>query len=324
MTIVIDATTAPPVDAMRAAGVVGLCRYLSWLYRWGGTTHTYINPKVIQRPEFDRLHAAGFDIALNWEYDAADWLGGSSAGTAHAAEAVRQAHALGYPAGRVIIGSADFDMTASQWSGAGRAYAAAFSAGVLAGGYLPGVYGPWDVLTWCRDAGLMRVFWQAGMSTAWSGGRNASPWPGAHLRQRRQIYIGGVDCDANDILIADYGQYRAGATLTGDDMLLRVRDGGDLAGTPAGAIWAATPAGPVQVRATEYTGPVTTVPVMLVDSWTRLCQYAPAAAGAVQLTPEDRDAIAAGVAEQLAGLIPTVVQVADEVAGEVAARLANG
>lgn len=194
---------------MRAAGVTGLSRYLSWQDRDS-------LGKVIGRAEFDALIAAGFALVLNWEYSATDWTGGSSAGTTHATEAVRQARALGYPPGHGLIGSADFDMTSAQWFAACQGYAGAFAKVVRGAGYRPGVYGPWDVLTWCRDAGFMEVFWQAGMSTAWSSRRNASVWPGAHLRQRRQVFIGGVDCDSNDILRFDYGQY-GGPMTTLDD-----------------------------------------------------------------------------------------------------------
>lgn len=217
MAIVIDTTKAPPVDAMRSAGVVGVVRYLSWLYRYGGTTHTTINPKIIQKPEYDALRAAGLDITLNWEYDPYDWTTGASGGAAHAAEAVRQAKALGYPAGCAIYGSADFNMTASQWTNSCRAYAAAFASGVRAGGYRPGVYGPYDVLSSVQAAGLMDLFWQAGMSTAWSDGRNANPWPHAHLRQRARVWIGGVDCDKNDILQANYGQAEAATPADEED-----------------------------------------------------------------------------------------------------------
>lgn len=200
--IVIDCVSPPPVAAMRAAGVTGLSRYLSWADK-RDTLH-----KVIHRPEYDALRADGFDVLLNWEYSARDWMGGASAGKAHAAEAVRQAKALGYPVGCAIPGSADFNMTSAEWGSAGRAYAQAYAAGIKAGGYIAGVYGPWDVLTWCQQLGGFGMFWQS-MSTAWSGGRNAKLWPGAHLRQRRQTYIGGVDCDINDVIQADYGQHTA-------------------------------------------------------------------------------------------------------------------
>lgn len=235
MSIAVDCTELPSYTALRAAGVSGVLRYLSWLYRWGGVTHTYINPKIIQKAEYDGLTANGYGVALNWEYDYLDWLGGASAGTAHATEAVRQAKALGYPAGHVIYFSADFDMSRSQWDAAGHGYATAVATTVRAAQYLPGVYGPYDVLTWCRDAKVMDRFWQAGMATSWSAERNANAWPGAHLRQRRHILIGGIDCDANDILISDYGQYAPGGgsmsnIVTGTDIVTALADGSTSAG----------------------------------------------------------------------------------------------
>lgn len=220
MSIALDYTSPIDPAALKAAGVVAVQRYLSWLYRWGGVTHTYVNPKIIQGPEYAALRRAGIEVTLNWEYDARDWLGGATAGSAHAAEAVRQAQALGYPAGCAIIGSADFDMTSAQWSDAGHAYAQAFAAGIRAGGYRPGAYGPYDVLTWVRDARLMDVFWQAGMSTSWSGGRNAQAWPGAHLRQRGYKTVAGQQTDWNDILIPEWGQAGGDMALTTDERAL--------------------------------------------------------------------------------------------------------
>ena len=198
---VIDCVTTPPVDAMRAAGVTGVIRYLSWA-DLRDTLH-----KVIHQAEFQQLHGAGFDILLNWEYAATDWLGGASAGASHAVEAVRQAQALGYPQGCAIVGSADLNMTAAQWASVGSGYAQAFAAGVRGGGYWPGVYGPWDVLTWCAALGKFAVFWQAGMSTSWSAGRNAQPWPSAEIRQVRNGRIAGLDVDFNETE-PDYGQYK--------------------------------------------------------------------------------------------------------------------
>jgi hypothetical protein len=190
VSIALDYTRRIDPGALHAAGVTHVCRYLSWLP----------NPKVIGQAEFDELHATGIGVLLNWEYDARDWLAGSSAGTSHGNEAVKQARTLGHPAGWPIVGSADLDMTAAQWNGAGKAYGQAFAAAVRDGGYTPGVYGPWDVLTWCQALGGFGVFWQAGMSTSWSSGRNANLWPAAHLRQRGPLTVGGVATDRNDIL----------------------------------------------------------------------------------------------------------------------------
>jgi hypothetical protein len=185
----------PGVPALTAAGVTGVARYLSWLP----------NQKVITGVEYRTLTAGGIGVTLVWEYDAQDWLSGASAGALHAAEAVRQARTVGHPRGAGIYGGADFDMTRQQWLTYGNAYAVAFRDGVRAGGYRPGVYGPHDVLTWCRDLGYA-LYWQAGMSTAWSAGRNAAVWLGAQLRQVRPVAIAGTACDWNDVLSGDWGQ----------------------------------------------------------------------------------------------------------------------
>lgn len=193
MSIVLDYTSRIAPSALRAAGVVGVCRYIA-PQAW----------KEITKGEYDELVAAGIDVTLNWESSATDWLGGAPVGSAHAATAVSKAKARGYPAGKVIVGSADFNMSRSQWDNAGQAYADAFAAGIRAGGYRPGVYGPWNVLTWVKAAGIMDAFWQAGMSWAWDNNDSRpprQPWPGAHLIQRRHITIGGVDTDLNDILV---------------------------------------------------------------------------------------------------------------------------
>lgn len=198
MSIVVDysASRISPA-ALKAAGVVGVCRYLSA----PGLS------KVIHKPEYDELRAAGIDVTLNWEQFATDWLGGASAGAAHAASAVAQANALNYQntsPHKVIPGSADFNMTRAQWLSSGRAYAIAYAAGIRAGGYRPGVYGPYNVLQWVKEEGIMDAFWQAGMSWSWPNNDARPPklpWPGAHLVQRRHITIGGVDTDLNDILV---------------------------------------------------------------------------------------------------------------------------
>jgi hypothetical protein len=207
MPIALDYTTRIDPADLVAAGVTDVCRYLSWPYRWGGVTHNYPNPKIIQQREFDELVAAGLGVTLNWEFDARDWMGGNSDGLAHGAEAARQALELGYPAGCTIAGSADFDMTRAQWLAAGKGYAIGWTSALLVAGYRPGVYGPSDVLGWCADEVPMSLYWQC-MSTAYSEGRNAQPWPGAHLRQRTYQTVGGVRGDRNDILRPSWGQYR--------------------------------------------------------------------------------------------------------------------
>lgn len=174
---------------LKAAGVSTVFRYLSYPSALG---------KVIGNAEYDELRAAGLTVILNWEWDAQDWLGGTSAGTSHGREAVRQAKSLGYPSGMPIVGSCDFNITSAQWSAVGRSYAIAFANEIANGGYRPGVYGPWDVLDWCRP--IMTYFWQAGMSTSWSGGRNKNDFPYANWIQRGYKTVAGQSCDWNTIV----------------------------------------------------------------------------------------------------------------------------
>lgn len=189
---VADYTTRIPATALKAAGVTGVVRYVS-RYPW----------KVLTAAEYGELKRGGLVVMLNFEDDAHDWLSGGMGGAADGTFAASAARTLGYPVGSVIAGSADFDMSAAQWSTSGQAYATAFSHALAKGGYRAGVYGPYDVLGWCEKLGGFDVFWQS-MSTAFSQGRNARPWPGGHLWQRRQITMGGVQVDVNDIRQPDW------------------------------------------------------------------------------------------------------------------------
>lgn len=195
MAWVADYTARIAPSALKAAGVVGVCRYLSPIQQntaW----------KRITQPEYDELRAAGIDVLLNWEYAATDWLGGTAAGASHGQQAAAQAKGFDHPAGKPIAGSADFDMTSAQWNAAGRAYAVAFRDAVEAAGYRAGVYGPSDVLGWCQALGYT-TFWQS-MSTAFSGGRNGRQWSGTSIWQRRQVTMAGSMADYNDLIRQDW------------------------------------------------------------------------------------------------------------------------
>lgn len=320
---VIDCVKSPPEDAMRAAGVVGVVRYLS-------LPQANTAWKRVTQAEYDRLRAAGFDIVLNWEYAANDWLGGAPAGKAHAAEAVKQARALGYPAGCAIPGSADLNMTLTQWNAAGKAYAQTYSAIVRDGGYVAGVYGPWDVLTWCQQLGGFGMFWQS-MSTSWSGGRNAQLWPGAHLRQRRSGFVGGFDVDFNDIIQANYGQCVAPIGLVKDESIevptmflssdanggIYLCDGmksrhiaspddlADVVGKyETGALVLQTgDGGPTPQWWTAYGAH----PHLILTGWTEAACGALPTETPVQLTDDDRAVIIAGVSVQLGAKLDEVL-----------------
>jgi hypothetical protein len=184
----------PSTSALLAATATGVARYLSWLP----------NNKVITRTELQKLCQAGLGVILVWECGAQDFIGPKFDARAAATEAVRQANSLGYPENAALYYALDWDVTVSQWP----MIRDRLRNGPIAvhGVERTGIYGPSDALEWARRDGCANWFWQAGMSTAWSRGRNRQLWPGAHLRQRRTTTIDGASCDLNDIIKSDYGQ----------------------------------------------------------------------------------------------------------------------
>jgi hypothetical protein len=201
VTVIDYAYGHPSPASLRAAGVSGVARYLSYLP----------NSKVITPAEYKAHRAAGIDVVLVWERDAQDFVAPGFDAHAAAVEALRQARAMGYPEDAAIYYALDWDVTAPQWPTIRDKLRA--GPGAVHGVTRTGVYGPSDTLGWARRDGVAAWFWQAGMSTAWSGGRNRDPWPGAHLRQRRPATIGGVQCDINDHQ-PNYGQGGADVALT--------------------------------------------------------------------------------------------------------------
>ncbi|MBO0869595.1 MAG: DUF1906 domain-containing protein [Micromonosporaceae bacterium] len=173
------AWSRPDISAIKAGGYQFVSRYLSWLP----------NGKVIDASEYRSLRAAGIQVALNWEHTADEALQGAATGTRSATEAVRQARALGYPAGCTIYFSVDFDQTAGQ-ADVCHAYLRAAQSIVHAAGYRIGVYGGIHAVRRALDARVVDDAWQ---TFAWSAGQ----WePRATLRQiQNGISVDGADCD---------------------------------------------------------------------------------------------------------------------------------
>jgi hypothetical protein len=308
----IDTTVAlssAQMGGLRAAGVTAVSRYIapqSW--------------KRITPAEYARYGPAGMQIVLNWESGATDLRGLSVAQTkAYAADAVEQARACGYPHGCWIYNSADWDVHASEWptvSANLRAIRPIYSAG----GYGLGLYAPWDALSWAQRDRLVDGFWQAGMSTSWSGGRNRNAWLGAHLRQRHSGTVAGVDCDTNDILIGAFGQ--AGAHLdiipasSEDTMITLVRlasgavyrcEAGTSIPVPSeqhlrDILWAAD-RGAVQVAkgsSPEWTSYGSYGPVLYTGGWNDVV-FGPLPTTPAPAPAVDLDALAAKIVAGLAG-----------------------
>ncbi|MBO0867083.1 MAG: DUF1906 domain-containing protein [Micromonosporaceae bacterium] len=202
------AWSKPSISAMRSGGYRFASRYLSWLP----------NGKVITASEYQSLRDAGIQVALNWEHTANEALQGAPTGQRSADEAVRQAHALGYPRGCTIYFSIDFDQTASQ-ANVCNAYLRAARDVLHAAGFRIGVYGGFNAVKRALDAQVVDDAWQ---TYAWSGGR----WDArASLRQiQNGITVGGADCDRNSRVGPTYFAGEAGqAPATSDgpvDLLL--------------------------------------------------------------------------------------------------------
>ena len=149
----------PTPNAIKAAGYVGVLRYLS-----------LTASKNLQAPERDALFAAGLGILLAWETTTTRATQGTTAGVQDATTANNQADALGYPSTCPIYYAVDEN---TSWASVGAYFAGAKSVGrrpVKA-------YGCTGVVVGATQAGYGKG-WQ---TEAW-GGTVVSP--SAHLYQR--------------------------------------------------------------------------------------------------------------------------------------------
>src|SRR5260221_5136626 len=153
----------PPLPLLHAAGVVFVVRYLSW----------EPNPKVVTRAEAEAILGVGFELVLNWEYDARDMLGGQKAGEVQAAEAARQVKALGLD-GAPVYYSADFDAAPAD-----QAAVDAYLDGAAAvrGRDLLGMYGGFWPVSPAPPAGKATYWWGAPPGPAGRGDPKTNPAP---------------------------------------------------------------------------------------------------------------------------------------------------
>lgn len=158
------AWTHPNPAAIKAAGYMGVIRYLS-------TDPT----KNITAAEAAALHAAGLGILLVWEAGGQNALGGANQGNVDGTQARVEAGALGYPTWCPVFAAVDFDVQPAQYP-AVDAYFAAFAA---AAGHPEGDYGSFALLNHMAAADHeVKFYWQ---TSAWSG---TTVSPLAHLYQR--------------------------------------------------------------------------------------------------------------------------------------------
>lgn len=194
----------PGGAALTAAGYTFAVRYLAS----GGAS---LPGKQLQPWEADDLREHGISIVSNWETYAGRMNEGYDAGAYDADAGLTWARQCGAPDGRPIYFSADWDVTESQQDNVNAYLQGAHS---VLGPDGVGIYGGYWSISRALDAGHAVWAWQ---TMGWSGG-NLEPRRQIHQRLN-SVRIGGVQCDVNEALAEDFGQwdYEGVGMATPDD-----------------------------------------------------------------------------------------------------------
>lgn len=210
MNAVLDYSVARPAPAVvRGAGYAGAVRYTGD-YRYDGA--------IVTGDEWHSLKAAGLDVALVMEYDAAWLLRGYSTGHQLALAARAKERAMGIPDG-LTYAAADFDITrGGPPVSAGALADCAAALDTMRG--MADAYGGWQFVApygskwfceWVCAHSPMTRSWPT-QAWSWVSGFGFEPavngvlWQYASWPQGIPI-IGG--CDFNLMRAADWGQRRA-------------------------------------------------------------------------------------------------------------------
>jgi hypothetical protein len=201
MTQVLDYSAGFPGAArIKAAGYAGAVRYIGFPTRGKCTTAA----------ELRDFNAQGLGMALVYEDKADDWRGGLVRGRDAGVRARAHADAISFPKDRPIYMAIDQDVVTEAEFRTMLAYLDGAN-DRLGGPDLTGVYGEHDVMVRAQSAGVAKWWWQ---TRAWSG-TPVKLFAARHLYQHvGTVRVGGIDCDFNDVLRADWGQH-----LLEDDML---------------------------------------------------------------------------------------------------------
>jgi hypothetical protein len=141
---------------------------------------------------------SGVDVVI----DAADWLGGQSAGVQHAKRGWQLHTAAGGPANVPIYASIDDDPSFEQYQAQVAPYLRGWES--VVGHQRTGVYGNSKTIEWALHDGLGSYFWQHNWGSP--GGRTH---PAAHLHRVEidKRHVGGVGVDINNICKPQFGQW---------------------------------------------------------------------------------------------------------------------
>jgi hypothetical protein len=185
----------PDPHALKAAGIVGVQRYLT----------TTSSAKRITKPEYDALHAAGLAVLLGFEDASTSWQGGRQAGLIHGRAARAQARALGHPDSRPIAFAID---SGDQVNNVGTAVAYVSGCVDGSGTGRQMVYAGTNVIEACWHADLITGGWQPA-AASWS------QVPSNHvvlkqLTSKSFPQFPPSAYDENLVLAADWGQWPIG------------------------------------------------------------------------------------------------------------------
>lgn len=189
----------PGARAVRDAGYGGVIRYLR---KEGNSVVRPITPV-----EYQDMRAYGLDVAFVYQHVSKSRVTqGYAAGQHDAVWAMSQvAIATGdRNNARAIYFAVDYDAPAGDFPAI-----AAYMRGVanMIGQERTGTYGKWALLNYLFSETIIAYGWQ---TYAWSPGHNKDPstfHPKATLfQQLGSVVVGGIACDVNEVLDADYGQ----------------------------------------------------------------------------------------------------------------------
>lgn len=191
MALVLDWSFATLTPAqVKATGAIGAVRYVG----------DFTSSKVIDKPEYDALLAAGLQVALVCEFSALSWQQGFDTGKSFGVAARLHANDLGFPKERPIYVAVDSDVQPSQLNVA-LEHVRGFSLG--AGGFPQGVYGTCYLINECLIRNYISVGWQS-MSRGFFG--NGTICSNAAVVQNPPP---GSVFDKNTVLKDDWGQVPA-------------------------------------------------------------------------------------------------------------------
>ena len=207
-TVIDFAGAVPSASAVKNAGHIGAVRYVSQP-RPG--TESWMLGKPVTLRETTAMAALGLQTASVYQFgraENADWLTGARGAATHVPQAIALHIAAGGPKNRPIYMAIDDNPTREQYVQKVRPYLQAAQAALKAAGYPMGIYANYGTIEWAIKDGLGSFFWQHD----WGSGGKIHPRVNIHQKGGYQRYVGGTNCDINNVYTRDWGQWTPGST----------------------------------------------------------------------------------------------------------------